>query len=309
MEVEAEVFLGEIAAHLPDRFGIVDDEGLRRGLAVERCEQPLHVEGGRARGDLVRVRRVVGLEVLRPLELALDLLGDQRVIGQRVVKKPLLLGIGKRGEGEDAGRHIGVHREQLLAGLVLLGVIGRVGQDDVRPEHGEGVLRRLAHVGAHLNADRELDPEEQQLAGVSVEIVDRAEGEDPVQQRQHGGDPLAVAPLRVQHLLIQGDGVAHLRDVRALFARREGPEVGHQRFFHFLIDQGKAARHGPVLRDHGGFQPLPVYRLVQIVLQADRRFTHCLGSFHVKTWMSVCPYYTTFPALCKADGERLVPST
>ena len=130
------------------------------------------------------------------------------------------------------------------------------------------------HVRLHRRLQRQIHPQEQQLGGLGVQLLRRADGADPLQKGKGGGDAFPVSSPGVQHLFVQRHGIAHLRDVGALLACRQGLEISHHDLFHALIQIGKAAGPGPVLGDHGGFEPFPVDRLVQIVLDPDLFFAH-----------------------------------
>ena len=260
--VELKVLRGEVAVHLPDGLGIVDHQDLGSIRPIQVRQELLYVEGRHLGGYLLHVHGVVALVVFGPLQLALDLLGHQGVVGQGVVQILLLLLRAEGGEGEGLGGHVRPDGQQLLARGVVRPIVSGVRQDDLRPHHDEGVLRGVRHVGGDLHPDGQIRALYQQLRRLIVELV---HGLDPLQllkQGQGGGDPLPVPPFHVQHLPIEGDGILHLGDVAGLLPRRKGGEVRHHDPLHVLIEIGKAAGGGPVLRDHGGLEPFAVDRFI-----------------------------------------------
>ena len=272
--VEAEVLLGEIVLHLPDGLGVVYDQRIGSLLPVQRLQQPFDVKGRDQLGHLVHRHRVIALVVLRPLQLALDLLGDQGVKGQGIGQGLLLLLLRERRVGQHLGRHVRIERQKLLAAFVVLRVVGGVRQDDIRAEDDEGVPGRVPHVGLHAHPQGQVELHREQLRRRRVQVLHGLDGADLIQKRKHGGDALPIPPLAVQHLFVQRNGVLHLRDVSGLAALGKGAEVRHHLLFHILIQLGKAAGGGSVLRDHSCLEPLPVDRFIEIVLNPDFRIAH-----------------------------------
>ena len=269
VQVEGQLLLGEVTVHLLQGSGIVDDQGLRRLLAVQLGQELFHVEGRGVPGDLVHGHGVVALDVVRPLQHALDLLGNQGVEGQGVVEILLPLRLGQGREGQDLGCHVGVEGQQLFPGLVVLGVVGGVRQDELGTGEDEGIPFGVPHVLGDAHPQGELHAHQHQLRGVGVEILHGFDSPDLLQEGQGGSNALAVPALGVQDLLVEGHGVFHLRDVGGLFPGGKGPEFLHHQLFHGLVQVGKAAGGGSVLGDDGGFEPLPVDRHVEIVLNSD----------------------------------------
>ena len=153
--------------------------------------------------------------------------------------------------------------------VVVLAVVGLVGQADAGLDEGDHVARRIVRIGAHVCADEASDALAHEAAHLAGEFLVGGAGVDGVEVWAEGSGACCFDGVLIEELSPQRGDAVRIRIVQ----RAIGCVLGDcaRVLFGCVAQRVERPVHGAVRGDRVGRQPRAVDVAVEIVLRAHRR--------------------------------------
>ena len=251
----------------------VDDEAADGHVGSARPRVP--VEAGGEGIELAPQGRVVGQEGIAVGDRVAVVRGQGRL--QRHDAPRPAVGVGHARQRQEAPGVGDVGLADRL--VVVLAVVGLVGQSDAGLDQGDHVGGGVVRVGAHVGAHQASDALSHERAHGLGQLRSRAARLDDVQFGAQGGGAGLVDGVLVEELRPQGRDALGVHIVEDARRRVLGNCAGI--FFGCVAQCVEGAVHRAVGRDFVGRQPGPVHVAVKIVLWAH-------GAVHVRGFEDLC---------------------
>ena len=248
-----------------DEVGLVDvhDEA---GDGHSRALRPrVPVESGGLCGQLLPRRGIVGQEGIAVAHGVAVVRGDCGF--QRHDALGRALGVCHAGEAKEAGGVCDVGLADRR--VVVLAVVGLVGQADAGLDEGDHVARRIVRVGAHVCADEASDALAHEAAHLAGELLVGGAGVDCVEVGAQGSGACCFDGVLVEELSPQCGDAVRIRIVQGSVGCVLGN--GARVLLGCVAQRVERPVHGAIRGDRVGRQPRAVDVAVKIVLRAHRR--------------------------------------